>query len=109
MTEQGLQSGWVVVCDSAKVTPGEGFGIALGDARVGIYRLDDGSLHAIGDICTHEFALLSDGFVDGDQVECPLHAALFDIRTGKCHGPMAFVDVPAYPTREQDGKVLIFV
>ena len=38
-----------------------------------------------------------------------LHAALFDIRTGKCHGPMAFADVPAYPVREEGGKVLIFV
>ena len=109
MTEPGLDAGWIVVCDSGKITSGEGFGVALGDRRVGIYRLDDGSLHAIGDICTHEFALLSDGFVEGEQVECPLHAALFDIRTGKCHGPMAFADVPAYPVREEGGQVLIFV
>jgi nitrite reductase/ring-hydroxylating ferredoxin subunit len=109
MTERELNAGWIEVCESGNVTPGEGFGVELGEARVGIYRLADGSLHAIGDICTHEFALLSDGFVEGDQVECPLHAALFDIRTGKCHGPMAFEDVPAYPIREQDGKVLIFV
>ncbi|WP_043263154.1 bifunctional 3-phenylpropionate/cinnamic acid dioxygenase ferredoxin subunit [Streptomyces sp. CT34] len=42
----------------------------------------DGELYAIDDTCTHQDASLTDGWVEGCLVECPLHAASFDRRTG---------------------------
>ncbi|MFJ2264317.1 bifunctional 3-phenylpropionate/cinnamic acid dioxygenase ferredoxin subunit [Streptomyces sp. NPDC087844] len=42
----------------------------------------DGELYAIDDTCTHQDASLSEGWLEGCQVECPLHAASFDLRTG---------------------------
>ena len=42
----------------------------------------DGSLYAIDDTCTHQDASLSEGFLEGCLVECPLHEASFDLRTG---------------------------
>jgi nitrite reductase/ring-hydroxylating ferredoxin subunit len=98
---------WHRACPESRVSEGEGFGIKIGDERIGIYRLEDGSLHAIGDICTHEFAVLSEGFVEGDRIECPLHQALFDIRTGKCFGPMADRDVPTYAVRVEGSDILV--
>ncbi|MFF1381346.1 bifunctional 3-phenylpropionate/cinnamic acid dioxygenase ferredoxin subunit [Streptomyces sp. NPDC058308] len=43
----------------------------------------DGELFAIDDTCSHQNASLSEGWLEGCLVECPLHAASFDLRTGR--------------------------
>ncbi|MEU0743484.1 bifunctional 3-phenylpropionate/cinnamic acid dioxygenase ferredoxin subunit [Streptomyces sp. NPDC006134] len=50
---------------------------------VAVFRTDDGELYAIDDTCTHQDASLSEGWLEGCLVECPLHAASFDLRTGR--------------------------
>lgn len=47
----------------------------------------DGAFFALNDCCTHEDASLSDGTIEGDEIECPLHGGVFNIRTGE---PVAF-------------------
>ncbi|MGX1760946.1 bifunctional 3-phenylpropionate/cinnamic acid dioxygenase ferredoxin subunit [Streptomyces lydicus] len=42
----------------------------------------EGGYYAVDDTCSHQDASLSEGWVEGCFVECPLHAALFDLRTG---------------------------
>ncbi|MFI6372912.1 bifunctional 3-phenylpropionate/cinnamic acid dioxygenase ferredoxin subunit [Streptomyces sp. NPDC050546] len=49
---------------------------------VAVFHTDDGDLYAIDDTCTHQDASLSEGWLEGCLVECPLHAASFDLRTG---------------------------
>jgi NAD(P)H-dependent nitrite reductase small subunit len=78
--------------------------VQVGDDRVAVFRLDDG-FYAISDICTHEFALLSEGFCEDGKIECPLHQACFDIRTGKALEEPAEIDVATYPTRVEGGVV----
>lgn len=78
--------------------------VTVGDARIAVFRLDDG-FYAISDICTHEYALLSDGFCEDGKVECPLHQACFDIRTGKALDEPAEIDVETFPTRVLNGVV----
>ena len=48
---------------------------------------------------THAYARLSDGWLDGITIECPLHAARFDIRTGAVLDPPATEDLKTYPVR----------
>ncbi|EPH42104.1 putative 3-phenylpropionate/cinnamic acid dioxygenase ferredoxin subunit [Streptomyces aurantiacus JA 4570] len=43
----------------------------------------DGALYAVDDTCSHQDASLSEGWLEGCLVECPLHAASFDLRTGQ--------------------------
>ncbi|GGT30379.1 bifunctional 3-phenylpropionate/cinnamic acid dioxygenase ferredoxin subunit [Streptomyces purpureus] len=43
----------------------------------------DGELYAIDDTCTHQDASLSEGWLEGRLIECPLHGAAFDLRTGR--------------------------
>ncbi|MEV3859616.1 bifunctional 3-phenylpropionate/cinnamic acid dioxygenase ferredoxin subunit [Streptomyces sp. NPDC050095] len=50
---------------------------------IAVFHAEDGELYAIDDTCTHQGASLSDGWLEGCQVECPLHAASFDLRTGQ--------------------------
>ncbi|WP_432119167.1 bifunctional 3-phenylpropionate/cinnamic acid dioxygenase ferredoxin subunit [Streptomyces sp. bgisy032] len=49
---------------------------------VAVFHTDDGDLYAVDDTCTHQDASLSEGWLEGCLVECPLHAASFDLRTG---------------------------
>lgn len=48
----------------------------------------NGDLHAVSDICSHAGASLSDGILEGAEVECPLHGNRFNVMTG------AYLDGP---------------
>ena len=97
---------WQAVGGAADVAEDEPLGVAVGDKRIGIYRID-GTLYAIDDVCPHAFALLSQGFVEGEEIECPLHEALFHIPTGKCLREPAEEDIATYEVKEEDGQVLV--
>ena len=66
-----------------------------------------GELYALDDICTHAYASMSDGYVEGDCIECPLHGAQFEIRTGKARTPPATVDLKSYEVRIDGDDVLV--
>jgi 3-phenylpropionate/trans-cinnamate dioxygenase ferredoxin subunit len=67
----------------------------------------DGELFAVDDTCTHQDASLSEGWLEGCLVECPLHAACFDLRTGKPTGPPAKRPVRTYRALVMDGVVYV--
>ena len=99
-------NGWHRVAMLADLKDGEALPAKLGDDAIALYRLD-GEVYAIGDVCTHEYALLSQGFVEDGAIECPLHQAKFDIRTGRCLAAPATDDVKAYAVRVEDGAVYV--
>jgi nitrite reductase/ring-hydroxylating ferredoxin subunit len=67
----------------------------------------DGALYALRDVCGHRNAPLSRGRLDGCQVECPLHFAIFDVRTGRLvDGPVS-ADVPTHRVRIEGGTVYV--
>jgi nitrite reductase/ring-hydroxylating ferredoxin subunit len=71
--------------------------------EIAIYHLPGGEFHATANVCTHGQAYLSEGWiVDDCQVECPLHAGCFDIRTGKAIGPPADEDLAVYRVQLTD-------
>lgn len=75
---------------------------------VALFRLGD-EIRATSGSCTHEFASLADGFVEADDgsVECPLHQALFDIRTGRALCAPATEDLKVYPVKIDGPDILI--
>lgn len=97
---------WHDVASAESFEPDTPKVLEVGDVRIAVFQLDDG-FYAISDICTHEYALLSEGFCDGGKVECPLHQACFDIRTGRALEDPAEIDVQTYPTRVLDGLVQV--
>ena len=68
---------------------------------------DDGELFAIDDTCTHQDASLSEGWLEDCMIECPLHAASFDLRTGLPSGPPAKRPGRTYSVLVQDGVVYV--
>jgi 3-phenylpropionate/trans-cinnamate dioxygenase ferredoxin component len=68
---------------------------------------DDGGFYAIGDVCTHEFYFLSEGTLEGTEVECPQHGSRFSLKTGKVTGLPAVIPAKTYPVSIEDGNVCI--
>ena len=56
-------------------------------------------MYCTGNLCTHAEAYLSDGYLEGFEIECPLHGARFDIRTGAALCAPASQDILVYPVR----------
>lgn len=74
---------------------------------VALYRLD-GELYATDDVCTHNFAFLSEGVVEDGDIVCPFHEGTFDIRTGEATGLPCEVALRIYPLRVgDDGYVYV--
>ena len=91
------------------VTPAdlETYGAApaeVGGVRVALYAVDD-QFYATADLCTHGHGSLSEGFLDGEIVECPLHQGLFNVKTGEAVGAPCTVAVKTYPVKLQDGAL----
>ncbi|MES2509765.1 MAG: non-heme iron oxygenase ferredoxin subunit [Pseudomonadota bacterium] len=66
--------------------------------QIGLFRVED-TIYAIDDICSHGNARLSEGDLDGFEIECPLHAGLFDIRSGKALTAPVTRDVRSHAVR----------
>ncbi len=67
----------------------------------------DGEVHAIGDVCTHGDISLSDGFVEGDTLECWAHGSAFSLRTGHPLNLPAYEPVPVYEVTIEGDDVLV--
>jgi len=97
---------WLRVAALAEIADDAPLAVKLGDTPIALYRLD-GRLYALDDVCPHEFALLSGGFVEGGAIECPLHQACFDIATGRCLSGPATVDLRTYAVKVDGGAVFV--
>lgn len=99
---------FVKVATVDQIAPGTALRVEVGDEPVAVFNLD-GEFYAIGDVCSHEEASLSEGDVFGEVVECPLHGAEFDIKTGAARTLPAVTPVPTFPVKIQDDSIFIGV
>lgn len=72
------------VCKTNDIPVGSMKALKAGGANVVVYHLEDG-FYATQASCTHVFAPLAKGkLLAGGRVQCPLHRAQFEVRTGEC-------------------------
>jgi len=76
-----ISEGFVAVARVSDLAPGEMKFVAVERERVVLANVD-GGFYALRDVCGHRNAPLSRGRLEGCLIECPLHFAQFDIRTG---------------------------
>jgi 3-phenylpropionate/trans-cinnamate dioxygenase ferredoxin subunit len=89
---------FIPVAKTADLAPGRMKWVAVAGERVLLANVD-GTFYAIADVCGHKRAPLSRGRLDGHIVECPLHFARYDLRTGKLiDGPVS-ADVATFAVR----------
>ncbi|MGO4330401.1 non-heme iron oxygenase ferredoxin subunit [Cupriavidus sp. 2TAF22] len=94
------------VCSVAELKSGDMKCVFMGATRVLLANVD-GKVYATSDICSHALAYLSDGYLEGSVVECPLHGAQFDVITGKALSPPADGDIETYEVTEADGRIFV--
>ncbi len=100
------EPGWVRVAALADVAEGGVLGVEANGRRIALYHLEDG-IHATDDVCTHAYALLSEGWLEDGVIECPLHAGQFDVRTGKGLCAPIDRDVQTIPVRVDGPDILV--
>ena len=93
-------------CALMDLPPGEAVRIVGPHAPIAVFNAD-GVLYAIDDTCTHQDASLSEGWLEGCFVECPLHAASFDLRTDEPACLPSIRPVRTCPVRVEDGEVYV--
>jgi len=96
------------LCAAADVAPGAALRVEAGGLNVAVFNLD-GEFFVTDDACTHGPGSLSEGFIDGDVVECNFHQGLFNIRTGAVVAPPCVEPVKTYKALVEDGRVYIEV
>jgi naphthalene 1,2-dioxygenase system ferredoxin subunit len=97
---------WIKVIDLAAVPGADVVAVEAAGQELAIYGVD-GAIYATDNICTHGRARLCDGFLEGHEIECPLHQGRFDVRTGKALCEPLAADIRTYPIRIEDGSVFV--
>ena len=101
-----LHDGFVPVAKTSDLAPGEIKFVAVERERIVLANIG-GAFYALRDVCGHKNAPLSRGRLVGCLIECPLHFAQFDMRTGKLvDGPVS-ADIPVYEVRIEGDTVLL--
>ncbi len=99
--------GWVLACEADDIDEEDVIRVDLAGRTLAIYRSPEDTFHATDGICTHERAVLADGLVMGDIIECPKHIGRFNYRTGEATRVPAHVDLRTYPVRVEAGQVFV--
>ncbi len=75
---------------------------------IGLYRVGE-DVYAIGDVCTHEEAYLTDGEFEPDEleVECPLHGSRFNVQTGEVRILPAIKPEPTFPVKVEGDVIYV--
>jgi len=92
------EEGWVKAAKRGALKEGDVLGVVIAGREVALYDLD-GAVYATDDICTHAYARLSDGWLDKGEIECPLHAGRFEVKSGKATAPPCTDALKTYPVR----------
>ncbi|MER5675174.1 bifunctional 3-phenylpropionate/cinnamic acid dioxygenase ferredoxin subunit [Pseudonocardia alni] len=91
------------LCSVSEIPEGEGLRVP-GPVPLAVFVVD-GEAFVLDDACSHQAASLSDGYLEGCWVECPLHEVAFSLRTGLPSGPPARKPVRTWPAVVADGVV----
>jgi len=101
-----MPDGFVPVTPASELAPGAMRWVAVDRERVLLANVD-GVVYALQEACGHRAAPLSRGRLMGHVVECPLHYACFDVRTGQLVSGPASADLVTYEVRVDDGTVYV--
>jgi nitrite reductase/ring-hydroxylating ferredoxin subunit len=96
------------LCGTEDVAAGTALKVEAGGLVLAVFNVD-GEFYVLDDACTHGPGSLSEGYIEGDIVECNFHNGQFNIRTGEVVLPPCMIPMKTYAAIVEDGKVFIEV
>ena len=98
----------IELCSTSEVAPGGALKVEHGDLTLAVFNLE-GEFYVTDDNCTHGPGSLSEGYIEGDVVECNFHNGQFNIKTGEVVAPPCLVPIKTYRTVVENGMVFILI
>lgn len=96
----------IQLCAVDEVPPGEALKVETAGLTLAVFNVD-GTFRVTDDACTHGPGSLSEGYLEGNVIECNFHQGAFDLCTGAVVKPPCFVPIKVYKTIVEDGIVYI--
>jgi nitrite reductase/ring-hydroxylating ferredoxin subunit len=96
----------IELCRTDEVEPGQAIRVEASGVALAVYNVD-GKFYVTDDQCTHGPGLLSEGFLDGEVIECNFHQGCFNVRTGEVVAPPCIVPIKTYPASVENGTLYI--
>ncbi len=98
----------IELCNAADIAEGTALKVETDGLTLAVFNVN-GEYYVLDDLCTHGPGSLSEGYIEGDVVECNFHNGQFNIRTGEVVLPPCMIPMKTYPTTVENGKVVIEV
>lgn len=95
------------VLDLDDLPVGHACKVDVGGEPICLVRLDEQTVKAVHDTCSHQQYSLSEGWVDDNSIECNLHGSTFDLDTGQPQSLPAVKPIPVYACAVQDGAIWV--
>lgn len=96
----------IELCKTADVGAGESLKVETCGLTLAVFNVD-GNFYVTDDGCTHGPGSLSEGFLDGEVIECNFHQGCFNVRTGEVVAPPCIVPIKTYRTQVEDGTLFL--
>jgi naphthalene 1,2-dioxygenase system ferredoxin subunit len=106
MRGKNMNSTWTDIMAADDAFDGEVVRVDTGNKNLAIYQVN-GQIYCTDNVCTHGNALLSDGLLEGHEIECPFHQGRFDVRDGRVTCEPASKALKTYPIKISDGRVFV--
>ncbi|ASW04053.1 non-heme iron oxygenase ferredoxin subunit [Paraburkholderia aromaticivorans] len=97
---------WIAAVAPSDVPEGDVIGVTVEGKELALYKVE-GEIYATDNLCTHGAARMSDGFLEGREIECPLHQGRFDVCTGKALCVPLTQDIKTYPVKIENLRVML--
>ena len=98
---------WIDTCSADDIGLEDAMPFDHDGRTFALFRNHEGDIFCTDGLCTHEDVHLADGIVEGNTIECPRHASVFDFTTGEVDSPPAFENLRTYPAEVRDGRVFV--
>lgn len=99
---------WTDAAAVADVPEDDVVGVTVAGRDLALYNAG-GEIFATDNLCTHGHARLCDGFLDGHEIECPLHQGKFDVRTGQPTCAPVTEAIRSYPVKIEGHRVFLAI
>ena len=101
-----MTTNWIDAAALAEVPEGDVIGVMVAGKDIALFEFD-GDVFATDNICSHGHARLSDGFLEGREIECPLHQGRFDVCSGQALCAPLTENIKTYTVRIENMRVML--